>query len=138
MSYAGLLLMSFLAATVLPLSSEALLLLMLGGEFDPTWTIAVASVGNIAGGCTNYGIGRLGNPTWLRRLQVSESRLESLETLVRDYGAWAAWLGWVPFIGDPILVALGFFRARWWTVFAAMALGKVGRYLVLSAPWWLG
>ena len=137
-SYAGLLLLSFLAATVLPLSSEALLLLMLGGDFDPLWTVAVASVGNVAGGATNYGLGRLGDPRWLRRLRISEARLVSLEGRVKRYGAWAAWLGWVPFVGDPILVALGFFRARWWSVFAAMAAGKVARYLVLAAPWWIG
>jgi membrane protein YqaA with SNARE-associated domain len=133
--YTGLFLLSFLSATIVPLSSEGLLLLMLAMGFDPWLCLLFASVGNILGGVSNYWLGRLGNPAWIQKLGVSEKKLLSFENRIRRFGDWLAFLSWVPIIGDPLTVALGFFRANWWRVLLWMSLSKTFRYLILCLPW---
>lgn len=133
--YLGLFLISFLSATILPLSSEGVLLLMPTAGFDPLVSLIVASLGNILGGSTNYWIGRLGNPLWLKRIGIQEKSLLRFENAVKRYGVFSALLSWVPIIGDPLTVALGFFRVKWWSVLILMSLGKVIRYAIILSPW---
>lgn len=132
--YTGLFVVSFLSATILPLSSEGILLLMLGLGYNPLICLIIASSGNILGGSTNYLLGRLGNPLWLKKFGMTEARLLKFETQIQKYGFWTAFLSWVPFIGDPLIVALGFFRTSFVPVFICMSLGKIVRYLVLILP----
>ncbi len=133
--YLGLFLISFLSATILPLSSEGVLLLMPTAGFDPLVSLIVASLGNILGGSTNYWIGRLGNPLWLKRIGIQEKSLLRFENAVKRFGVFSALLSWVPIIGDPLTVALGFFRVKWWSVLILMSLGKVIRYAIILSPW---
>lgn len=135
LGYPGLFVLSFLAATILPLSSEGMLVLMLASGYDPFACIALASFGNILGGATNYWIGRLGNPKWLLRIGLSESKLNSFEQRIAKYGEWLALLSWTPFLGDPLTAALGFFRVHWWRVLLWMSTSKILRYIILSIPW---
>jgi len=108
---------------------------MLAMGFDPWLCLLFASVGNILGGVSNYWLGRLGNPAWIQKLGVSEKKLLSFENRIRRFGDWLAFLSWVPIIGDPLTVALGFFRANWWRVLLWMSLSKTFRYLILCLPW---
>ena len=55
--YIGLFVVCFLAATILPLTSEGALIVFLALNFDPFICMVVASLGNIIGGTTNYGLG---------------------------------------------------------------------------------
>lgn len=103
--------------------------------FDPLVCLIVASFGNILGGSTNYWIGRLGNPLWLKRIGIKEERLRGFENALERYGVFSALLSWVPVIGDPLTVALGFFRVKWWSVLILMSLGKVIRYVIILSPW---
>jgi membrane protein YqaA with SNARE-associated domain len=135
LGYTGLFIASFLAATILPLTSEGVLLAMVIAGYDPFNSLIIASIGNVLGGCTNYWLGRIGNPGWLKRIGVSEKKLEQFENHIKGYGYWSSILSWVPIIGDPLLVALGFFRAPWWPVFILMTAGKFGRYLIIIIPW---
>ena len=73
--YLGLLLTSFLAATFLPITSEVFLISMLVLGYDPWITLLYATIGNATGGWFNFGIGRLGNPKWLKRLKVPENKI---------------------------------------------------------------
>lgn len=130
----GLLLASFLAATVLPFSSEALLGLMALGEWSTLSLLIVASVGNTLGGLTNYGIGRwVPEEKLLRRLRVDPTKAERWRDLIRQYGVWTALLCWLPVIGDPIAIALGLFRAPLLPSALLMLIGKTVRYAVLLA-----
>ena len=56
--YWGLLLASFLAATILPLSSEVVFAALIAGGLDLWQCILFATVGNVAGGATCYYLGR--------------------------------------------------------------------------------
>ena len=132
--YSGLFFAGFLSATILPMNSEAVILLMLSQDFDPWICILVATIGNSLGGLTNYFLGILGNPKWLKRIGITEEKILSFEVRVQKYGFWVAFFSWVPFIGDPMTVALGFFRVSFWRVALLVILGKFLRYLVLAFP----
>ncbi|MBS1570043.1 MAG: DedA family protein [Bacteroidetes bacterium] len=130
----ALFLASFLAATVLPFSSEALLAAMAMGPWGTLPLLLTASIGNTLGGMTNYGIGRwLQEGKLLRWLRVNPAKGRRWEGHVQRYGPWAALLCWLPVVGDPIAIALGLFRARFWPVLLLMFIGKAVRYAVVVA-----
>jgi len=132
--YGGLFPAGFLSASILPMTSEAVILLMLSQDFDPWTCVLVATISNSLGGLTNYFLGLLGNPIWLKRIGISEVKIQSFEGRVQKYGYWLAFFSWVPFIGDPMTVALGFFRVSLWRVALLVILGKFLRYLLLAFP----
>lgn len=132
--YGGLFLAGFLSATILPMNSEAVILLMLSQDFDPWTCILVATIGNSLGGLTNYFLGLLGSPKWLKRIGISEEKIQSFEGRVQKYGYWLAFFSWLPFIGDPMTVALGFFRVSFWRVAFLVIFGKFLRYFALAFP----
>tara|TARA_B100001059_G_C17823611_1_gene579922 strand:- start:2799 stop:3140 length:342 start_codon:yes stop_codon:yes gene_type:complete len=111
-------------------------MLMLG--YDPWLTLFYATTGNAAGGWFNYVIGRLGNPEWLKKIKITEIKILRWKNNVNRYGYWIGILSWLPFIGDVMAVALGFFRAPWVSSFAFIFIGKFLRYLVIVAIFLLG
>lgn len=132
LGYLGLFLVGFLSSTILPMNSEGVLLILLAQDFDPWTCLIVATIGNSLGGLTNYWIGSLGQLKWLSRLGMSEKRLSELEAKIKKYGYWLAFFSWVPFIGDPMTIALGYFRVSFWRVTALVVLGKFLRYAALT------
>lgn len=115
---------SFLAATLLPGGSEAVLYGVLKLHPDRYWpALGVATLGNTLGGMSSYLIGRL-------IPQRKERR--GLHTVQR-YGSPALLLAWVPFIGDPLCVAAGWLRINPWGSALFMAAGKLARYVVVAA-----
>jgi len=130
----GLFLAAFLAATILPFSSEALLAAMTFGDWSSLSLLLVASVGNTLGGLTNYGLGR-----WIpeekakRWFRMDPAKAERWGGFVRQRGAWAALLCWLPFVGDPIAIAMGLFRAPFAPTAVLMFIGKAARYAVVIA-----
>ena len=128
----GLFLASFLAATVLPFSSEAVLAAMALGPWSTLVLWAAASTGNTLGGMTSYGLGSLGSGGRMARwLGVDAAKAARWERLVVRHGVWAALLTWLPVVGDVIAVALGIGRARPWAVLVLMFVGKAARYGVV-------
>lgn len=125
---------SFLAATLLPFSSEALLAAMALGPWGTLPLLLTASIGNTLGGMTNYGIGRwLPQGRLLHWLRIDAAKGERWKGHVEKYGFWIALLCWLPVVGDPIAIALGLFRARFWPVLLLMFIGKAVRYAVVVA-----
>lgn len=128
----GLFLASFLAATILPFSSEAVLAALALGPWSSVSLLVVASVGNTLGGLTNYAIGRwIPQGTVLRWFRIDPVQGERWRVLVQQRGAWAALLCWMPVIGDAIALALGLFRAPFVPSALLMGLGKALRYAVV-------
>ena len=133
--YAGLFMTALVAATVFPFQSEAVLVgLILADTYSVTVLVAVASVGNVAGSCINWGIGRgtesLKNRKWF---PVKPDQLERSSNWYRRYGKWSLLLSWAPFIGDPLTVAAGVLREPFWSFVLLVAIAKTGRYVVLAA-----
>jgi membrane protein YqaA with SNARE-associated domain len=132
---AGLFVASFLAATVLPFSSELVLLAMAAAGWSPLELLVVASLGNWLGGMSSYALGRLGDPDRLRRwLRVEVTTADRWRRRVAAYGPWAALACWLPVVGDVLAVALGLGRSPLVATALLMFVGKCSRYAVLLAP----
>lgn len=129
--YLGLFVGSFLAATLIPFSSELILAALLFNGNDPFACLIIASFGNSLGGLTNYGIGRLGNPKWLLKLGMTETKLNRFQNYTLKSGHWLAFFAWLPIVGDPLSIALGYFRVKIIPFILLMTLGKTLRYAVI-------
>ena len=122
----GLFIASFAAATLIPLPSEAALYLYLQSHPDGVaLALAVATVGNTAGGMTTYLLGRL----FPNRKKFSERT----EALLRKYGAAATSVAFLPIIGDALCAAAGWLRLKWWAVLGFMAAGRLARYIAVAS-----
>ena len=122
---AGLFIASFAAATLLPLPSEAALYAYLRAFPEHTaLAVAVATVGNTAGGMTSYLIGRLFPQKKMNRKYIPT---------VKKHGAAALLFAWTPFVGDALCVAAGWLRVNWIAALAFMAAGRLARYIVVAA-----
>lgn len=124
---------SFLAATLLPGGSEAVLFGVLKLNADLLWpALAVATLGNTLGGLTSYVIGRI-LPVPDTDPATRAGRWQTrARALAQRYGSPALLAAWVPLIGDPLCVAAGWLRLPWLPVTVFMAAGKAARYLVIA------
>lgn len=119
---------SFLAATVLPIGSEPLLVALVRMQPEQVAAIvAVATVGNTLGGMTSYGLGR-----GAARMAPEVERSRAGRWL-RRFGAPALLLAWAPFVGDLLCALAGFMRLPWWQCALWMLIGKLARYGLLAA-----
>lgn len=127
----GLFLGAFLAATIVPFSSDALYLAVLIATKDPLGCFLYGTIGNWLGGITTYWIGWLGRWQWIERwFKVKHETLAKQKIKIDKYGVWMALLSWVPIIGDVIVIALGFYKTRpLWTIILLL-VGKAGRFVV--------
>ncbi len=130
--YLGLLLSSFLAATILPLSSEIVLTALLLTGLNPVLLLAVATFGNVFGSVTNYLIGRFGGEILVKKLlKTKREELAKAQERFEKYGVYALLLAWVPIIGDPITLAAGLLRTKFPLFLLLVTLGKFTRYALL-------
>lgn len=130
---AGLFAAAFLAATLLPAQSEAVLVgLLLTERYDQWLLLSIASIGNTAGSALNWLLGRLVNRLGHRRwLGAGEAQLVRAEAWYRRWGLWSLLLAWVPVVGDPLTLVAGLLRAPLLPFLAVVGLAKSARYLVL-------
>lgn len=130
----GLFFASFLAATVLPLSSEFMLGLLVANGADPILVVVVATVGNVLGSLTCYALGLWGSQTLFQRwLKLSDYELCRARGQFTRYGSASLLLAWVPIIGDPLTVVAGLMRTPLWLFITLVSIGKLGRYLIVVA-----
>jgi len=131
--YAGLFLASFLASTVLPFGSEALLILLISEGFDPMSLVIVASVGNYCGACTTYYIGLVGRKDLVEKyLSIPQQRLNNAEKWFKKYGAYSLLFTWIPIIGDAITAMGGIMKLDFKAFSIFVFLGKFLRYLIVA------
>ena len=124
---AGLFAASFVAATIIPLSSEAVLFgfLKLYPD-DLVAALALATLGNTLGGLTSYALGRL-LPTRMQK-KLDPRALDKL----RRYGSPLTFFAFLPLVGDALCVAAGWLRLNWISVTAFMTAGRLIRYWVVA------
>jgi membrane protein YqaA with SNARE-associated domain len=130
--YAGLLVVSFLAASVLPLSSEAFVALMPALGYDPWVILCVATLGNYLGSLSNYCLGRWGSGYIFSRLVRVRPETElKLSGVFGRWGAPALIMSWVPVIGDPLTFVAGMLKTHLAAFTFWVVLGKAARYAVI-------
>ena len=132
-SYLQLLLISFLAATIFPLSSELVLTTMLLTDtFDKYLLLIIASFGNIFGSSINWYLGKkiliFKDKKWF---PASEKQITRSEIYFKKYGIWSLLLAWVPIIGDPLTVLARILRVKLLTFLILVSASKVSRYMFL-------
>ena len=132
-SYFQLLIISFLAATILPLSSELVLsTMLLTDSFDKYLLLVVASFGNIFGSSVNWYLGKkiliFKDKKWF---PVNEKQIAKSEMYFKKYGIWSLLLAWVPVIGDPLTVIAGILRVNFFTFLLLVSFSKTSRYIFL-------
>ncbi len=133
--YGGLFLAAFLAATLLPMQSEAALATTLLAGGQPAWALlAVASLGNVLGSVVNWLLGRTVERFRHRRwFPVKDAELERAQDWYRRWGKWSLLLSWAPIIGDPLTVVAGILREPFPVFVALVSVAKIGRYLAIAA-----
>lgn len=120
---------AFLAATVLPFSSEAALSGALAAGLPWGWALLSATAGNAAGSMTTWYLGRLGRLDWLKKYcRVTEEQIEKARSRIGKYGAAGAFLCFLPIVGDVFAIALGFMRYPAGKFLLFMTAGKFCRY----------
>jgi membrane protein YqaA with SNARE-associated domain len=125
----GLLVSSFLAATVLPLASEVPLALIVRRHGDVLMPVAVATLGNFLGACTTYGLARVAAA---KLAPDSLNRPPRTLRLFERYGAPALLLSWVPIVGDAIVALAGASRVPLVAFSAWTIVGKAARYAAVA------
>lgn len=133
-SYIGLFFSALIAATILPMQSEAILVAMLAKEtMSPVMLVSIASMGNVIGAIINWVLGRgiehYKNRPWF---PASDASLIRAQTWYARYGKWSLLFSWLPIIGDPLTVVAGIMREPFLSFVVLVAIGKVGRYTLLS------
>ena len=132
LGYWGLFIISFLAATIIPFSSEGVLATMILNDFNPTLLLIYASLGNTLGGLSGYVLGYIGNWALIEKyLKTKKEKVLKYESKIQTYGALIAFLTWLPIIGDVLAIALGFFKVSVPKTILFMAIGKTLRYAVV-------
>lgn len=133
--YAGLFLSAFVAATLIPLSSEAVLAALAGAQgFDLVKLVLVATAGNTLGAAVNWVLGRYCLHWQDRRwFPVDRNKLNTATRWFRQYGVWSLLLAWMPIVGDPLTFAAGLLGVRFPLFLLLVAIGKGGRYVVVAA-----
>ena len=123
---------SFVSATLLPMGSEPAVFGLIKLNPDLFWpTILVATVGNTLDGALNWWLG-LGTHKAVDRVRGSPTELRALAWL-RRFGPRACLLSWLPIVGDPLCAVAGWLRLPFWPCVAYMALGKLLRYVLMTA-----
>jgi len=131
--YGSLFLSALVAATILPMQSEAVFVAYLIAEAAPALALlTVASLGNTLGAVVNWLLGRgLERFKGRRWFPVGPQALARAQAWYARWGRWSLLLSWMPVIGDPITVAAGVMREPFWRFLLLVGLAKTGRYLVL-------
>ncbi len=129
--YLSLFIWSFLAATILPLSSELALVALVSADHRLVMPVIVATAGNYLGACTTYWLGRRARQVLAPRMSAQPQRQRAVK-LLRRWGQPALLLSWVPLLGDALVVVAGSLALPFGAFSLWVVIGKGLRYLVVA------
>jgi membrane protein YqaA with SNARE-associated domain len=138
MNYIYLFFSALIAATVLPLSSEAVLTALVYQQHSPFLLWLVATAGNTLGSCINWYLGKsclhLQSRNWF---PVKAEQLAKAQQEFQKYGVLSLLFAWLPIVGDPLTLLAGVMRVEFWKFLILVAIGKGVRYgVVIYLVWW--
>lgn len=126
----GLFLAAFLAASLLPAQSEAVLVGLYLSGVSTAWLLwAVASLGNVGGSVLNWAMGRVALRYQDHRLfPVKAHHMARARAWYQRWGYFGLLASWVPIIGDPITLGAGLMGERFWRFVLLVSIAKSARY----------
>lgn len=131
--YWGMGVLAFLSGSIVPITSEVLLVFFLSVGLNAVALTLVASFGNTLGGITCFFMGRIvSKERAVAFFKITPRRMQRADRIIQRYGYWAAAISFVPVIGETLLVMLGVMRVSWWRVAIVMAVGKLIRYAFIT------
>jgi membrane protein YqaA with SNARE-associated domain len=123
---------SFLAATVLPFSSEVVLYALIRNDTPALPLILTASTGNTLGAIVNWGFGRYllhyRDRPWF---YFKQEQIDRAQRWFQRYGVWTLLFSWLPLGGDVLTLIAGMMRVKFWLFVLLVGLGKSVRYLAV-------
>ena len=132
MVYLSLFFTALIAATLFPLSSEALLVTLLVQGYSPILLWLVATSGNLLGSCINWYLGwqclHWQHKKWF---PVKPAQLERAQEHFQRYGLFSLLFAWLPVVGDPLTFIAGIMRVSLLKFFVLVFIGKGLRYAVV-------
>ena len=137
-AYLTLFSIAFLAATILPLSSEVVLAGLSVTSEEKIPLLIVASFGNVLGSSFNWVLGKYTRNLETKRwFPFSANQLQKASFWFTKYGKWSLLFAWLPFIGDPLTFIAGVVCMRFVPFLVLVTIGKVSRYLfiIVGVDW---
>ena len=133
MIYLSLFTISFLAATILPFSSELTLAgLIATSNYDNLLLLVVASFGNVLGSVVNWVLGFYSRIfTTKKWFPFKDKQIENSSKWFSKFGKWSLLFAWLPIIGDPLTLVAGLLRVKFLEFLILVMIGKISRYLVI-------
>lgn len=130
LGYLGLFAGTFLAGTIIPISSDIMLISSFALKFNPWLCLVAATIGNWIGLMTTYFLGWLGKWEWLDKwFNIKKEKLGKQKVIIDKYGLWVAIFTWIPVVGIAALVALGFYKVKPQLTILVLLLGCFTRFL---------
>ena len=131
-TYLTLFLVAFLAATILPLSSEVVLAGLSSTSGEKILLLVVASFGNVLGSSFNWVLGKYARNLETKKwFPFSTNQLLKASFWFTKYGKWSLLFAWLPIIGDPLTFIAGVARLRFVPFLILVTIGKVSRYILI-------
>lgn len=132
--YVGLFISALLAGSIIPFSSELVMVALVKVGLSPTLCVLSATLGNTVGGMTCYYMGRLGRVDWIERyFKVKKEKIDRMQSFLQGKGALMGFFAFLPFVGEAIAIALGFMRSNVVLTTLSMLVGKLVRYIAMLA-----
>jgi membrane protein YqaA with SNARE-associated domain len=133
MIYLSLFVISFLAATILPFSSEITLAgLIATSNYDNLLLLIIASLGNVLGSILNWLLGFYSrNFTTKKWFPFNEKQINRSSKWFNKFGIWSLLFAWLPIIGDPLTLVSGLLRVKFINFVILVTIGKVFRYFLI-------
>lgn len=130
--YISLFLTGFIAATLFPLSSEALLATYVLDNNSLLGLWLAATSGNSLGSLFNWWLGRRSLDFQDRRwFPVKPEKLTRAQSWFQRYGYYTLLLAWLPVIGDPLTLVAGVMRVNFFKFLILVVIGKGTRYALV-------
>ena len=130
--YVGLFIVAFLSSTIIPLSSETVVVLMTTLDYNIWLILVFATMGNYSGDLTNYYLGKYGNKFFLAKyLKPKVKKRRKLEKAYSRWGSPLLFFSWLPFIGESICIISGAFNLNIKIFSFWVILGEAFRYMIV-------
>lgn len=130
--YWGMFVSAFIAGSIFPFSSEAVMVALIALRLDPFLLAIYATIGNWLGTMLNYYVGTFGKIEWIEKyLRIKHERVKQAERFMQGRGAIMGIFTFLPVIGSAISVVLGLMRANLLMSTISIFVGKAIRYVAL-------